>query len=71
MSAPAKTPRETERSPLRIRHLTVPELGHAFALCGEPRNDRPPAFKPGDELCVVCAAEYERIRGFAWEGRYR
>lgn len=72
MSAPANATTPVEAT-LVVRHLSTPELAHAFSLCGLPRGDRPMLddLGEGEELCVVCATEYERIRGFRWEHRWR
>lgn len=72
MSAPV---RSVQAAPpgLTVRHLSMPELAHGWSLCGIPRGNRPivKELGAGEELCVVCATEYERIRGFRWEDRQR
>lgn len=72
MSAPVKSTVVAAQLPI-VRHLSMPELAHAFSLCGIPRQDRPTVddIAPGEELCVVCEVEYERIRGFKWQERKR
>lgn len=72
MSAPVKTSAPASAPPA-VRHLSTPELAHAWSLCGIPRGQRPFVAEvgPGEELCVVCATEYERIRGFRFEERQR
>lgn len=47
-----------------IRHLASPLSD--WSRCGLFRNRGVPAWKDGDQLCVICAAEYERVYGKPW-----